>query len=127
VEIVEVGLVSLGLTSGTAEVTLEVTNVGSRRLKITGLGYLLEVQGRGGDEGWEKLAQDVRAEEYELLGKEVQRIVLPVSFEYQALGAAVQSFLTRGEVPYRIQGEVSVRGFGMTIDVPFRSRGTLKP
>ncbi len=45
---------------------------------------------------------------------------LPVSFEYRALGAALGSFLSRGEIPYRLRGEVSVKGLGMSLGIPFR-------
>jgi len=127
VEIVEVELVSLGLTSGTAAVTLELINEGSRKLHILGFLYELEVQDVESGDGWRVLAGGFHPEEIILPGDQVQRVTLPVPFEYRALGAALRSFLARGEIPYRLQGEVSVRGFGMGLDVPFRSEGVLKP
>jgi LEA14-like dessication related protein len=127
VEIVGVELVSLGLTSGTAAVTLDVTNEGSRSMDLLGLLYELEVQGSGTEEEWTRLAGGTHAQEVELAGGATQRVTVPVPFEYEALGAALRSFLARGEVPYRVQGEVSVKGLGMTFDVPFRSRGILEP
>jgi LEA14-like dessication related protein len=127
VAIVGVELVSLGLTSGTAAVTLDVTNEGSRAMDLLGMLYELEVQGHGTEAGWTRLAGGTHAQEVELPGGATRRVTVPVPFEYKALGAALQSFLARGEVPYRVQGEVSVKGLGMTFDVPFRSQGVLEP
>lgn len=127
VRIVGVDLVSVGLTSGTAEVTLEVTNQRSREMKIRGFLYRLEVRGSGGEEGWAMLADGTHPQEIVLPGDQVQEIVIPVPFEYRALGAALRSFLANGEVPYRLSGEVQVGGSRMGFTVPFSSEGILKP
>jgi len=127
VEIVGVELVSLGLTSGTAAVTLDLANERSRKIDILGFLYELEVWDSEDENGWKRLAGGFHSEEIVLHGKRVQRVTLPVPFEYRALGAALRSFLALGEVPYRIRGEVSVKGFGMGLAVPFQSEGVLKP
>jgi LEA14-like dessication related protein len=127
VEIVGVELVSLGLTSGTAAVTLDLANQGSRKINILGFLYQLEVRDPGGEGGWRKLAGGFHEERIVLPREQVQRVTIPVPFEYRALGAALQSFLTLGEVPYRLEGKVSVEGFGMELEVPFRSEGVVKP
>jgi LEA14-like dessication related protein len=127
VEIVGVELVSLGITSGTVAVVLDVTNEGSRDLNVRGLLYDLDV--RGSEEGgaWERLVGGEHSEEIVIAGKETQRVRIPVPFEYRALGAAVQSFLSRGEVPYRLQGKVSVQGLGTSFEVPYRAEGVIQP
>ncbi len=127
VEIVGVEVVSLGLTSGTAAVTLDLANESSGRIDILGFRYELEVQDSEGDEGWRRLAGGFHSERIILTKDQVQRVTLPVPFEYRALGVALRSYLVQGEVPYRLQGEVSVKGFGMGLDVPFHSEGVLKP
>ena len=127
VEIVGVELVSLGLTSGTAAVTLDLANQSSRKIDIIGFLYDLEVWDSEDDNGWKRLAGGFHSEEIVLQGKWVQRVTLPVPFEYRALGAALRSFLALGEVPYRLRGEVSVKGFGIGLTVPFQSEGVLKP
>ncbi len=127
VEIVGVELVSLGITSGTVAVVLDVTNESSRDLNVLGLFYDLEVRGAEGEGAWDRLVGGEYSEEIVIPGKETQRVRVPVPFEYRALGAAVQSFLARGEVPYRLQGKVSVRGFGTSFDVPFRAEGVIQP
>ncbi|MBT8396160.1 MAG: LEA type 2 family protein [Gemmatimonadetes bacterium] len=127
VEIVEVGLVSLGLTSGTAAVTLDVTNAGSKDLDLEAFFYEVRVRGPEGADVWTRLAGGVHSERIVIPGEEVQRVTIPFPFEYRALGAALRSFLSSGEVPYRVHGRVSVRRFGTSFDVPFRSEGILIP
>ncbi|MFH1764861.1 MAG: LEA type 2 family protein, partial [Gemmatimonadota bacterium] len=120
-------LVSLGLTSGTVAVTLDLTNASSRKMEILGFLYEVEVRDSEGDAGWRKLAGGFHSEKISLSGKQLQRVTVPVPFEYRALGAALRSFLALGEVPYRLHGEVSVKGLGVGLDVPFHSEGVLKP
>jgi len=131
VTIVGVDLVSVGLTSGVAEVTLDVANQRSGKLDILGFLYALEVrdqEGEGVDAGsWRKLAEGFHADRVVIEGKQTQRVTLPVPFEYRALGTALRTFLARGEVPYRMKGEVRVRSLGSELRIPFRSEGILKP
>ncbi len=127
VRIVGVEVVALGLRSGTAEVTLEVTNRGSRAMSIQGMEYLLEVREPGGGGVWSPLADGSHSDEVLLPGREVKKVALPVPFQYDALGAALRSFLARGEVPYRLSGRVRVGGPGVGVHIPFRSEGVLKP
>jgi len=131
VTIVGVSLVSVGLTSGTAEVILDVTNQRSGKLDVRGLLYDLEVRDQGeavGQEGgWQRLAGGLHPEQVVVDGNTTHRMSLLVPFQYRALGAALRSFLTAGEVPYRIRGEVRVRSLGSERTVPFRSQGVLRP
>ena len=39
----------------------------------------------------------------------------------------LQSFLSEGEVPYRLRGEVWLGGSSVGLQIPFRSRGRLRP
>ncbi|MFC1575134.1 LEA type 2 family protein [Gemmatimonadota bacterium] len=127
VRIVGVELATLGLSSGTAEVVLEVTNNGSRNMAIQGFAYALEVREGANEEGWKMLTEGFHSQEVSLSGNEVRRVRVPVPFEYEALGTALRSFLSRGEVPYRLSGEVRIGSSGMGLQVPFRSQGVLKP
>jgi LEA14-like dessication related protein len=127
VEIVGVELVSLGLSSGQAKVTLEVTNEGSRTLRVRGFLYDIQVREGTTDVGWESLAEGFYDEEIEIPGEGVVRASIPVPFQYAALGAALRSFLFQGEVPYRLSGEVWLGGSRLGVQVPFRSEGVLKP
>ena len=127
VEIVDVNIVSLGLTSGTAEVVLDVTNDGGRQMDIRGFLYEVEVRGQEDDGGWTSLAEGFFSEEVSIPGRETRRVRIPVPFKYSALEAAVRSFLAQGEVPYRLNGEVWLGGSGMGLQIPFRDKGVLKP
>jgi LEA14-like dessication related protein len=127
VEIVGVELASLGLSSGVADVYLEVTNESSRTVDLRGLLYELEVRDLGDDGEWVSLAEGFFDHQVSIPGRGVEEVRIPVPFEYAALGAALRSFLAEGEVPYRIRGEVWVGGGGLGLQIPFRSRGTLKP
>lgn len=127
VEIVGVDVVALGLTSGTAEVVLDVTNEGGRQMDIQGFLYEIEVQDPRDDGGWASLAEGFYNHELSIPGRETRRVRVPVPFQYSALGAAVRSFLAEGEVPYRLKGEVWIGGSGVGVKIPFRTRGVLKP
>jgi LEA14-like dessication related protein len=127
VEIVDVNVISLGLTSGTAEVVLDVTNEGGRQMVIRGFLYEVEVKGNEEDGDWTSLAEGFFSDEVSIPGRETRRVKIPVPFQYSALGAAVRSFLARGEVPYRLMGEVWLGGSGMGLQIPFRDQGVLKP
>jgi LEA14-like dessication related protein len=127
VEVVGVELVSLGLRSGTAEVELEVTNRSSRGMSVHGLQYRIEVKEPGAEGAWALLAEGFHADQVELPGRQVRRVKVPVPFQYEALGAALRSFLARGEIPYRVTGEVRVGGSGMRLQIPLRSTGVLRP
>ena len=127
VEIVDVEIVSLGLTSGTAEVVLEVTNESGRQMDIRGFLYEIEVKGPEEKEGWASLAEGFYSHELSIPGRETQRVRVPVPFQYSALGVAVRSFLSEGEVPYRLKGEVWIGGSSLGLQIPFRSQGVLRP
>ena len=127
VEIVDVEVVALGLTSGTAEVVLDVTNEGGRQMDIRGVGYKIEVKDPRDDGGWDSLAEGFYRQELSIPGKETRRVRIPVPFQYSALGTAVRSFLSEGEVPYRLNGEVWLGGSSVGLQIPFRTRGVLKP
>ena len=127
IEIVGVEVISLGLSSGTVEVAIEVTNKGAREMKIRG--FLYEVDVRGPDEGagWATLAEGFFDQALVIPGGEIQMVRVPVPFEYAALGDALRSLLASGEVPYRLKGEVWLGGNSTGLQFPFRHEGVLKP
>jgi LEA14-like dessication related protein len=127
VEIVDIEILSLGLSSGTAEVVLDVTNEGRRQMEIRGFLYEIEVKDPREDGGWASLAEGFFPQELSIPGSETRRVAVPVPFQYAALGAAVRSFLSEGEVPYRLKGEVWIGGDGLGLQIPFRDQGVLKP
>jgi len=127
VQIVDVQILSLGLTSGTVEVVLDVTNDGRRQMDIRGFLYEIHVKDSGEDGAWASLAEGFFDQSLSLPGHETRRVQVPVPFEYSALGAALRSFLSRGEVPYRLRGEVWLGGSGGGLQIPFRTEGVIQP
>lgn len=127
VEIVGVELVAVGLTEGLAEVTLEVTNEGLKELNITGIIYDLEVSTSEEDPGWITLSNGFFDGAVSIPRGRTERVKVPVPFEYEAVGEAVRTFLRRGEVPYRLSGEVWVGGSAVGLQIPFRTEGILPP
>ena len=127
VEIVEVEVVSLGLTSGIAEVALEVTNESGRVMDIRG--FLYEIEVMGPDEGarWVTLAEGFHDQTLVIQGRVTEEVRIPVPFEYSALGDAIRSLFSSGEIPYRLKGEVWLGGPTLGLQIPFRHEGVLKP
>ena len=127
VEIVGVEVISLGLSSGTVEVALEVTNKGGREMNIRG--FLYEIDVKGPDQGakWATLAEGFHNQTLAISKGETEKVRVPVPFEYAALGDALRSLLSSGEVPYRLKGEIWIGGSNLGLQVPFRHEGVLKP
>jgi LEA14-like dessication related protein len=125
VEIVDVRLVGLGLSSGTAEVTLEVDNPNLFRLEVREFSYLLEIE--GSNDRWTRLAEGSSLERVELPRRSTEEVRLRVPFEYGGLGTALQSWWNTGQVNYRIAGDIRARGPGGERDLPFRARGQMAP
>jgi hypothetical protein len=127
VEIVGVEVLSLGLSSGTAEVALDLTNDQSRQMEIRGFLYEVDVRGSGEDGGWTTLAEGFFDHRLSIPGGETVRVKVPVPFQYEALGEAIMNLLSSGEVPYRLWGEVWIGGSGAGLQIPFRHQGVLQP
>lgn len=127
VEIVGVEVVSLGLSSGTVEVALEVTNESGRQMNIRGFLYEIEVKGPDQGARWGTLAEGFFDRALVIPGREMQKVRVPVPFKYAALGDVIRSLLSSGEVPYRLKGEIWLGGNSAGLQIPFRHEGVLKP
>jgi LEA14-like dessication related protein len=127
VEIVGVELVAVGLTEGLAEVTLEVANEGFGEMNIRGIIYDLEVNTSAEGQGWITLSNGFFEGPVSIPRGRMERVKVPVPFEYKAVGEAVRTFLRSGEVPYRLSGEVWVGGSSVGLQIPFRTQGILGP
>jgi len=127
VEILDVQVVALGLTSGTAEVALEVTNESGRVMEIRGFLYEIEVKGPGEGANWITLAEGFHDQELVIPGRGTEEVLIPVPFQYSALGDAVRSLLSSGEIPYRLKGEIWLGGPTLGMQMPFKHEGVLKP
>jgi LEA14-like dessication related protein len=127
VAIVDVRVVGLGISGGTAEILLQVDNPNRFNLEVREFSYLLEVADPSRPEQWDTLAVGVTADTLQLDRRATSVVPLLVPFRYSALGTALRAWMQGGEIPYRLEGEVRARGAGFQRDLPFRSRGALTP
>jgi LEA14-like dessication related protein len=127
VRIVDVRVVGLGFTGGTAEVILEVDNPNRFGLEVRGFDYLLEVGDHRNEARWDTLAHGTAADTVQLPRRSVEEVRLRIPFRYRALDTAFRAWMDGGEIPYQLHGELRARGPGGQRDLPFRSRGSLTP
>lgn len=125
VRILGVRVVGLGLTAGTAEVELEVDNPNRFAFEVREFGYLLEVA--EGDDRWTELTRGTAADTVRIPGRTVERVTLPVPFQYRGAGTAIRAWFETGEIRYRFRGELTARAPTRTLVLPLRSEGTIAP
>ena len=125
VRIVDVGIRSLGLTGGTATVTVDLSNPNRSALEVEGFVYKLEVDRGDGEGGWVIVADGITDQKVRVPARDSVTVELPVPFEYSGIGAAFRSIFDRGAVDYRTSGEVWVRGPVGRIVIPYRHQGVL--
>jgi len=125
VRFVDVRVVGLGITSGTAEVTLEVDNPNRFGLEVREFLYQLEVA--EGSERWTELARGETEEAIQIPRRTVQQVTLSVPFQYRGAGSAIRAWLETGRIPYRFQGELTARAPTRTLVLPVRSEGSITP
>jgi len=127
VRVAGVRVASFGITSGAAELLVEVDNPNGYDLEIRGLDYVLRIEDSGNESGWRELSAGAWPDTVRLPSKDTARLVVNVPFDYSALGAALNAILTRGSIAYDVQGSTRVDGPTGEVHVPFRHRGRLKP
>jgi LEA14-like dessication related protein len=125
VRFMDVRVVGLGVTSGTAELTLEVENPNRFALDLREFTYLLEVA--EGDDRWVELARGEVEEAVRIGRRTTQEVILSVPFQYRGAGSAIRAWLDTGRIDYRFQGELTARAPSRTVTFPVRSQGTLVP
>ncbi|MEX2530128.1 MAG: LEA type 2 family protein [Gemmatimonadota bacterium] len=123
VEIADVRVVGLGLTSGTAAVDLQVENPNFFRLEVHELEYLLEIEDVG--DRWSRLAEGRSDEKIRLGRRSTETVTLEIPFSYGAMGLALRSWWETGSVGYRLQGDLLGKGPTGEVRVPFRSSGKM--
>jgi LEA14-like dessication related protein len=125
VTLADVRVIGLGLTSGTAQITLEVENPNLFQLEVREFHYLLEVEGR--HDTWSRLAEGSSVERIRLPRRSKEEVRLEVPFSYDAVGVALQSWWQTGSMNYRVRGDLTARGPTGRIDLPFRAEGSMSP
>lgn len=125
VDVVGVDLLTLGLTSGTVRLVLEVENPNGYDLTVERHRYRLEIA--EGPTEWTTLAEGTDTTEVRLPERSVTRVPVEVGFRYRDLGSALLASFREGEARYRLSGDVGVRTPIGGVTVPYRTLGTLEP
>jgi LEA14-like dessication related protein len=127
VELESVGIAALGLTGGTVNVNLSIQNPNGFGFRTDRLDYQLflrRADAQAGDSVWVRFAEGAYDEDIEVGARSTERVSIPVTFSYAALGEAGRSLLRAGSFQYRAVGTVDARtSFGHR-KVPFRKTGT---
>ena len=109
VEVAGIKLASIGLTSGTFDVTLRVNNPNSASLDGTGLTATIQAKGN-------PFAQVDLSNAFTLPKGEAVSLMVPVTIQWSGANAAVRELIGAGSVPYTIGGRV-------TVSTPLGARG----
>ena len=121
VNLTNVEITGLGLTSGIARVYLEVENPNPVSLDVRRIEYLLELRGPDGE--WNVLSEGVSSERLTVVRRGTTEVSLELVFQYRALGAAFLEWWNSRELMYRIQGDLSARGPLGPVELPFEATG----
>jgi len=109
VEVAGIKLSSIGLSSGTFDVTLRVDNPNSVDLHGTALTATIDAKGS-------RFAQVDLSRAFDLPKGSAVPIVVPVTIQWSGANSAVRELIGSGAVPYRIGGRV-------TVDTPIGAKG----
>ncbi|HWA40570.1 MAG TPA: LEA type 2 family protein [Gemmatimonadales bacterium] len=109
VEVAGIKLASLGLTSGTFDVTLRVNNPNAVDLNGTHLVATIDAKDQ-------RFADIDLSKAFTLPKGAAVPIVVPVTIQWSGASSAVRQLIGSGAVPYRIGGRV-------TVDTPIGAKG----
>ena len=111
VRLADVAIERLGLFEQTYRVGLRLRNPNDRVLAVESLRFDLAIAGR-------RFAEGVSTEGFELPAGGEERIALDVRSDLSRVLDVLQAFANgRRDLPYRIEGETRIAGWGIT--VPF--------
>jgi LEA14-like dessication related protein len=119
VEVKDVKVANIGLTGGTLNVTLSLSNPNEYRIDATRVTYRFFVDS----------TQIVSGEVDKLLTLEnrgVSELVLPVNFGYRELGIAMREYTSKGALQYRVVGEFTLATPFGNITRPYSGTGRVQ-
>lgn len=126
-----VRVTGVGLTGARAEIGLEIENPNGFSLTSTGLSYRLAFDDRDAtadrEVEWRTIAEGESEEAVTVPAEETGQVTLSIPFRYEDVGRAVQSFLLRGELRYRLEGALRVDAPLGEVRVPFDRTGDVGP
>jgi len=109
VEVAGIRLSSIGLSSGTFEVTLRVDN--PNRVDLHGTALTATIDAKGS-----RFATIDLSRAFDLPKGSAVPIVIPVTIQWSGANSAVRELIGSGAVPYRMGGRV-------TVDTPIGAKG----
>ena len=126
VRILEVGVHSVGLTSASADLRVEVRNPNRFGVELRGLRYQVELghSGEGGD--WVPVGSGSVEERIKIPGRGFEVVTMTLPFEYASLSPLFRLALTGSGFQYRVVGDLSAWGPLGRVDLPFERRGPLR-
>ena len=119
VEVKDVKVANIGLTGGTLNVTLSLSNPNEFRIDATRVTYRFFVD----------TTQVVSGEIDKLLTLEnsgATELVLPVNFGYRELGIAMREYTSKGALQYRVVGEFTLATPFGNITRPYSGTGRVQ-
>jgi LEA14-like dessication related protein len=125
VRLQSVRVVGLGLTGGTLEAGVLVSNPNRYALRTAQLSYALDLAdaGTSGD-AWNPLANGQLEREVEIPATDSIVVPIPIEFTWSGVGSAIRSLIERGTFDYRVSGALHLRS-PIRREVPYRRTGTL--
>jgi len=125
VRLQSVRVIGIGLTGGTLEAGVLVTNPNRFALRTARLSYDLELADAGRTtETWNPLANGQLEHEVEIPATDSVVVPIPIEFTWTGVGSAIRSLIERGTFDYRVSGALQLRS-PIRKEVPYRRTGTL--
>ena len=118
VTLTQIGVRNFGLTGGTLETKVSIRNPNSAVIRGTGITLSLDVQGT-------RFGTTDLLHGYEIAGDSTVTFVVPVQFQWSAVGLAARNVLNTGDVQYGITGHTTLLVTGRTWRFPFTHQGNV--
>ena len=119
VTIEDVRIAGIGLQGGTLDVRLSLYNPNNYRLDASRFSYKVMMDTL-------TLGSGAVTQRLTVMGRDSTRVTLPVSFSIREVLAAGSTLMTRGTLPYKLIGELTVATPFGEITRPFEQAGMFK-
>jgi LEA14-like dessication related protein len=118
IELNSIAVRGIGLTGGTLDLMLDVTNPNSFDIKGTRIEVGLDVEGT-------HFGDVVLDDAFNLPQGQPTRVVIPLTFNWAGVGAAARSALSYGTVKYEMEGKAGIQTPWGVEQVPFKREGSV--
>lgn len=118
VQLRDVRVKGIGLTGGSLDVILNVYNPNHYRLDATHLTYKVMLNSDS-----VTLATGALDNKFTVQDNDSARVVIPVNYSYNGIGAAERALVKNGAVDYHVLGDVTVGSTVGHYTIPYSSTG----